>query len=74
MNDLSVAVTFEPRNADYQNALERYVAAQDYLQLVGVVLSRAAPGEAVYRVGFRPDLGQQNGFFTVVSSAALRRL
>ncbi len=54
---------FEPRNPDYRAVVESYVATQDYLRLIGVDLSRFEPGSVDYRVPFRKDLGQQNGFF-----------
>jgi uncharacterized protein (TIGR00369 family) len=54
---------FVPRNPDYRAVVERYVAAQDYLRLIGVELTRLAPGSIDYRVPFRAALGQQNGFF-----------
>ena len=63
MSDLPTLATFEPRNPDFREHLERYVAAQNYLQLIGVVLTRADPGHVSYRVRFRQDLGQQDGFF-----------
>jgi uncharacterized protein (TIGR00369 family) len=64
--------TFTPRNPKYRPAVEAYVAAQEYLRLIGVELARIAPGGVDYRVPFRNDLGQQNGFFHggVVGSVA----
>ena len=58
-----VIPTFEPRNPNYRTVVESYVEAQDYLGLIGVELARINPGSVDYRVPFRPDLGQQNGFF-----------
>ncbi len=54
---------FEPRNPAYRAALQAYVAAQAYLRLIGVELARIEPGHVDYRVPYRDDLGQQNGFF-----------
>ena len=54
---------FEPRNPDFRAFVERYVAAQGFLQLIGVTLARIDPGEAEFRVDYRPDVGQQNGVF-----------
>jgi len=54
---------FEPRNPDYAAVLERYVAAQTYLSLLGVQLAVCRPGMVEYRVPYRRELGQQNGFF-----------
>jgi uncharacterized protein (TIGR00369 family) len=54
---------FEPRNPDFRAFVERYVAAQGFLQLIGVALARVDPGEAEYRVEYRPEIGQQDGVF-----------
>lgn len=54
---------FEPRNPDFRAFVERYVGAQGFLRLIGVALSRIDPGEAVFRVDYRPDVGQQDGVF-----------
>jgi uncharacterized protein (TIGR00369 family) len=54
---------FEPRNPDFRAFVERYVAAQGFLQLIGVTLVRIDPGEVVFRVAYRPEVGQQNGVF-----------
>lgn len=54
---------FQPRNPDYKAFLQRYVAEQGFLQLIGVQLARSEPGSVDYRVPFRPDLGQHQGFF-----------
>ncbi|MBK8175418.1 MAG: PaaI family thioesterase [Rhodospirillales bacterium] len=55
--------SFEPRNPDFRAVLAHYVGAQNYLSLLGVELARVEPGEADYRVPYRADLVQQNGFF-----------
>jgi uncharacterized protein (TIGR00369 family) len=55
--------SFEPRNPDFRAFVERYVAAQRYLTLIGVQLNRVEPGLAEYRVPYRADIGQQDGFF-----------
>lgn len=60
---LSAMPVFEPRNPDYRAVVKSYVTAQNYLRLIGVELARLAPGRVDYRVPFRADLGQQNGFF-----------
>ena len=54
---------FPPRNPEFRVAVERYVAAQRYLALLGVVLNRIEPGLAEYRLPYREDVGQQDGFF-----------
>lgn len=54
---------FEPRNPDFAAVLERYVAAQTFLSLLGVELAVCQPGMVEYRVQYRRELGQQNGFF-----------
>ncbi len=53
----------KPRNADYEQAVGAYVAAQNYLTMLGVESTVVAPGRVDYRVHFRPDLGQQDGLF-----------
>ncbi len=59
----SAMPVLEPRNPDYRAVVESYVAAQNYLRLIGVELARLEPGSVDYRVPFRTELGQQNGFF-----------
>ena len=54
---------FPPRNPDFRVAVERYVAVQRYLALLGVVLNRIGPGVAEYKLPYREELGQQEGFF-----------
>lgn len=54
---------FEPRDPDYKAAVERFVAAQAYLTLLGVQLAHLVPGQVDYRIPYRADIGQQNGFF-----------
>ena len=54
---------FPPRNPDFRAAVERYVSAQRYLALIGVMLGRVEPGIAEYRLPYRDDIGQQDGFF-----------
>ena len=54
---------FEPRNPNYKTVVEGYVTARGYLSLLGVELPRIEPGLVEYRVPFRAELGQQNGFF-----------
>ena len=54
---------FEPRNPRFREFIVGYVAAQGYLNLIGVELGRVEPGEVEYRVSYRPEIGQQNGFF-----------
>lgn len=54
---------FEPRNPDFRAFVERYVAAQGYLKLIGVTVARIDPGDVAFRVAYRPEVGQQNGVF-----------
>jgi uncharacterized protein (TIGR00369 family) len=54
---------FPTRNPDFRAAVERYVSAQSYLALIGVALNRVEPGLAEYRLPYRDDIGQQDGFF-----------
>jgi uncharacterized protein (TIGR00369 family) len=53
----------EPRNPEFAAFVARYVGAQGYLALLGVVLGPVAPGRVEYHLPFRPDLGQQDGVF-----------
>ncbi len=55
--------TFEPRNPDFRTAVGRHFVAQRYLALLGVELAAVEPGMAEFHVPFRPEVGQQNGFF-----------
>lgn len=52
-----------PRNPQYRAFVERYVAAQRYLSLIGVELVGVEPGVVEYRVPYQADIGQQDGFF-----------
>jgi uncharacterized protein (TIGR00369 family) len=54
---------FPPRNPDFRAAVEHHVAAQSYLALIGVTLNRVEPGLVEYRLPYRHDIGQQDGFF-----------
>lgn len=53
----------QPRNPEYRAFVARYVEAQRYLRLLGVELARVEPGLAEYRLPYRTDIGQQDGFF-----------
>jgi uncharacterized protein (TIGR00369 family) len=54
---------FEPRNPDFRAFVEQLVAAQGYLKLIGATPARIDPGEVVFRIDYRPEVGQQNGVF-----------
>lgn len=54
---------FEPRNPDFRAFVEGYVAAQGYLKLIGVSPTRIDPGNVVFRIEYRPEVGQQDGVF-----------
>jgi uncharacterized protein (TIGR00369 family) len=54
---------FQPRNPDFRAFVEGYVAAQRYLALIGAYLNRVEAGLAEYRLPYREDVGQQDGFF-----------
>ena len=53
----------QPRNPEFRSFVENYFAAQRYLGLLGVELARVEPGLVEYRVPYRADIGQQDGFF-----------
>ncbi|MGZ9052729.1 MAG: PaaI family thioesterase [Rhodoplanes sp.] len=61
--EITAMPEFPPRNPDFRAAVERYVGAQRYLALIGVTLGRVEPGTAEYRLPYRDDIGQQDGFF-----------
>lgn len=54
---------FQPRNPEFHSRLRNYVAAQGYLAFLGVELARVEPGYAEYKVPYRQDVCQQDGFF-----------
>ncbi len=56
-------MNWQPRNPDFRTFVERYVAAQGYLRLIGTELGRIEAGSVEIRVPYRADLGQQDGFF-----------
>lgn len=51
------------RNPRFAEAVERHLAEQGYLGLLGATLARVEPGRVAYRVPFRAELGQQDGLF-----------
>jgi len=55
--------TFPPRNPRFAESVRQHLADQGYLGLLGASLARVEPGRVAYRVPFRAELGQQNGFF-----------
>lgn len=54
---------FKPQNPDWRAAVEASFARQGFMTLIGAALEAAPPGECRIRLPFRPDLGQQHGFF-----------
>jgi uncharacterized protein (TIGR00369 family) len=54
---------FQPRDPEFRSRIRNYVAAQGYLAFIGVELSRVEPGYAEYKIPYRQDLCQQDGFF-----------
>lgn len=60
---MPIAAAFTPRDPQFKDAVTRHFAAQDYLRLLGVELAAVEPGQVTFRVPFRADLGQQDGFF-----------
>jgi uncharacterized protein (TIGR00369 family) len=60
---MATMTAFEPRNPNFRETVRYYRAQQGYLNLIGVELVRVDAGVVEYRVPFRSDLGQQDGFF-----------
>ena len=60
MSDPSTGAALDALRLD---KLQRMFAAQPFMGLLGVVLVRADHGHCVMELPYRPDLGQQNGFF-----------
>jgi uncharacterized protein (TIGR00369 family) len=54
---------FEPPNLDFRTFVERYVAAQGYLKLIGASPTRIDPGKVMFQIEYRPEVGQQDGLF-----------
>jgi uncharacterized protein (TIGR00369 family) len=51
------------RNANWRKAVEEIFAGQPFMAFLGVRLVDATPGRVVLALPYRPELGQQSGFF-----------
>ena len=54
---------FIPRNPDYQASVRSSFATQGFLRLLGARLGFIRPGSVEVIVPWRPELGQQHGYF-----------
>lgn len=70
-----MASQFEPQDPGFERRVRESCARQRFLETIGAVLERVAPGEVDIRMPFRADLTQQHGFLhagamtTVVDTA-----
>jgi uncharacterized protein (TIGR00369 family) len=70
-----MATPFEPQDPGFEHRVRESFARQRFLETIGAVLERVAPGEVDIRMPFRADLTQQHGFLhagamtTVVDTA-----
>lgn len=53
----------QPRDSQWRHAVEAIFQAQGLMAFLGVKLTELAPGRAVLALPYRPELGQQGGFF-----------
>jgi len=69
------AITFEPRNPEWEATVRGSFARQKVMKLIGAEMGALAPGRCEIRLPFNDDLTQQNGYFhagitgTIVDSA-----
>ncbi|MBC5800397.1 MAG: PaaI family thioesterase [Candidatus Eremiobacteraeota bacterium] len=54
---------FEPRDAGWQRRVRDIFARQGALALLGAKITELEPGRCVAVAPFRPELGQQHGYF-----------
>jgi uncharacterized protein (TIGR00369 family) len=70
-----MASQFGPQDPGFERRVRESCARQRFLETIGAVLERVAPGEVDIRMPFRADLTQQHGFLhagamtTVVDTA-----
>lgn len=55
--------TPQPRNPDYADRVRDSFARQAFMATIGAELTDVAPGRVEMRLPYRPELGQQHGFF-----------
>jgi uncharacterized protein (TIGR00369 family) len=54
---------FTPKNPDFAARVRDSFDRQGAMKLIGAALVHVAPGEADIAVDYRPELGQQHGYF-----------
>lgn len=54
---------FQPRDPDFEKRVRASFARQDFMETLGVEMTRLEPGAVDLSVSFRDDLRQQHGFF-----------
>lgn len=54
---------FTARNPDYKTAVHDYFRRIGFTAHIGAKIAELAPGRCVLRMEFRPELGQQHGYF-----------
>ena len=55
--------TPQPRNPDYAARVHDSFGRQAFMATIGADLTDVAPGHVEMRLPYRPELGQQHGFF-----------
>jgi uncharacterized protein (TIGR00369 family) len=55
--------TPQPRNPDYADRVRDSFGRQAFMATIGAELTDVAPGHVEMRLPYRPELGQQHGFF-----------
>ncbi len=54
---------FEPRNPDFAEQVRASFRRQRFMDFIGAELADLRPGACEIRLAFRPELGQQHGYF-----------
>src|SRR5882724_7779292 len=63
--------TFTPQDPSFVEKTRASFAQQGFMQYLGAVMTVIEPGRCEIRVPFRPELGQQHGFFHAGVSGAI---
>ena len=58
-----LTATFEPRNPNFVERVRASFGRQRFMALLGAELVDVRPGACEIRLPFRPELGQQHGYF-----------
>jgi len=54
---------YQPRNPDFEHRTRDSFARQAFMAMLGVDLVKVEPGHVEMRLPYRPELGQQHGYF-----------